>query len=1002
MKRLPILLILLITSTAFAYPDNPAAYWPLDNNSGPNYPDIIGGHYADLGVFGYDVRDWTYYPGKINAAMKGGTGPAVPFTTHEGTNGLTGNALSISFWVKNLDTGAGFAFSNSNDDNCGDVSCADTGWLVYCGQNTIAFGDRNDGYGGWGDGNSPSVGFGLGFSMNGYYSSSTNENHFSAWYNLNGVDFNNTWNLITITYDNGATKIYVNAVDRTTNSQVGIVNPINSTAFIKFVIPTGAADAVDEIMIYKRVLTQGEINCLYDPNTYCPVTGGPGSDCNVVDCNSCHTNDYCYHEPNYDANLVSWNCLNPAYTNPECSHDYGFQGLNLVAGIGGHITTPGEGVFLWNYCTLYGPSDAAPGSICLLATPDPNYHFVNWEYVDSCGVSLGWLCWDFKNADCTVANTWTYLLGDYVYGGRGESIWLRANFAPTICTTILTVSTDTNGRVTTPGIGTFTYDCNADVNIIADANAHYRFRNWTGNFPVGKVNDVNSSHAVIHVDANYTILANFDSNQYSLTTSSDANGDVNIPGEGIYLYDHNSTAHIFALPNAHCHFRNWTGTATTAGKIANVNGPNTTVFMDSNYTAIANFDIDTFTLTYTAGAHGSITGTTPQVVNYGGSGTEVIAVPSGGYFFQRWSPDGCEVNPRTDTYITHDINVIAVFQPPPAVSLTASATTGGTVTAPGAGVYWYEPNTTITIIALASAGYTWSGWTGTGVTAGKVANANDINTTIYVDVNYTVIANFTPPVWTKDPHTAYCAFGVLQKHLPWWETDPNLKAWYKFDDNNDTNLVKDSSGNGNNGHATLATNIMRLEPNSMPIPPIRGTGAFGFGMHQPFSFNDDINIPANSAFLFGNNPKFSISMWVKAGNAPGIILSNARRYGFDPYQGWSFAHTIEMGGEYLSWAFGTAGNTEERGYGVVVGNWYHVVMVYNWPSMVLYVNSVAVNPATDFTELNNIDSTEDIHVGKQSGTIPFYFSGFLDDVMIFNRALSAHEVSDLYRGTDLP
>jgi hypothetical protein len=35
-------------------------------------------------------------------------------------------------------------------------------------------------------------------------------------------------------------------------------------------------------------------------------------------------------------------------------------------------------------------------------------------------------------------------------------------------------------------------------------------------------------------------------------------------------------------------------------------------------------------LTYTAGANGSITGTTPQTVNYNTSGTAVTAVPATG------------------------------------------------------------------------------------------------------------------------------------------------------------------------------------------------------------------------------------------------------------------------------------------------------------------------------------------------------------------------------------
>ena len=39
--------------------------------------------------------------------------------------------------------------------------------------------------------------------------------------------------------------------------------------------------------------------------------------------------------------------------------------------------------------------------------------------------------------------------------------------------------------------------------------------------------------------------------------------------------------------------------------------------MTANISVTANFAINTYTLTYTAGANGSITGTSPQTVNYG-------------------------------------------------------------------------------------------------------------------------------------------------------------------------------------------------------------------------------------------------------------------------------------------------------------------------------------------------------------------------------------------------
>ena len=68
----------------------------------------------------------------------------------------------------------------------------------------------------------------------------------------------------------------------------------------------------------------------------------------------------------------------------------------------------------------------------------------------------------------------------------------------------------------------------------------------------------------------------------------------------------------------------------------------------------------TYTLTYTAGANGTISGTSPQTVNSGGSGTSVTAVPDTGYHFVNWS-DSITANPRTDTNVTSDISVTANF-----------------------------------------------------------------------------------------------------------------------------------------------------------------------------------------------------------------------------------------------------------------------------------------------------------------------------------------------------
>jgi uncharacterized repeat protein (TIGR02543 family) len=67
-----------------------------------------------------------------------------------------------------------------------------------------------------------------------------------------------------------------------------------------------------------------------------------------------------------------------------------------------------------------------------------------------------------------------------------------------------------------------------------------------------------------------------------------------------------------------------------------------------------------YTLTYTAGQNGSIEGGTNQQIEHGQNGSQVTAEPDPGYHFVKWS-DGSTINPRTDTNVTADITVEAIF-----------------------------------------------------------------------------------------------------------------------------------------------------------------------------------------------------------------------------------------------------------------------------------------------------------------------------------------------------
>jgi hypothetical protein len=91
--------------------------------------------------------------------------------------------------------------------------------------------------------------------------------------------------------------------------------------------------------------------------------------------------------------------------------------------------------------------------------------------------------------------------------------------------------------------------------------------------------------------------------------------------------------------------------------------------------------VNSYTLTYNAGANGTISGTTPQTVVYGGSGSAVTAVPNTGYHFTGWN-DGVATAARTDIAGIGGTNVTAGFAIN-TYTITASAGANGSITPGG-------------------------------------------------------------------------------------------------------------------------------------------------------------------------------------------------------------------------------------------------------------------------------------------------------------------------------
>ncbi|KKQ82295.1 MAG: S-layer domain protein [Parcubacteria group bacterium GW2011_GWF2_38_76] len=131
---------------------------------------------------------------------------------------------------------------------------------------------------------------------------------------------------------------------------------------------------------------------------------------------------------------------------------------------------------------------------------------------------------------------------------------------------------------------------------------------------------------------------------------------------------------VTAKPYVNYSFVNWSDGVTTPTRTdANVAGYKTVVanFQGNQSTGGSSWGGGggggggsvpsvTYTLTYTAGSNGTISGTASQTVTSGGSGSAVTAVADTGYHFTTWS-DGVTTAVRTDTGVAANLSVTASF-----------------------------------------------------------------------------------------------------------------------------------------------------------------------------------------------------------------------------------------------------------------------------------------------------------------------------------------------------
>lgn len=211
------------------------------------------------------------------------------------------------------------------------------------------------------------------------------------------------------------------------------------------------------------------------------------------------------------------------------------------------------------------------------------------------------------------------------------------------------------------------------------------------------------------------------------------------------------------------------------------------------------------------------------------------------------------------------------------------------------------------------------------------------------------------------------------KNLP-----ENIIAYYSMDSIQSDSVLTDYTANANNG--TLRNGTMLSE------------GLLGNGL-QFDGVDDHVQFPISTSFDIGGNA-VTVSLWVKLGILPAELPGS-----FGPLfdsDGDQYVLYEDKGNKELRFKVSTTAGAERPGIpetDLITGQWINVVGVYDGTKAMVYLNGV-LKDSHNLT--GDIKSGQEAWLGRSAKNSPSYFKGSMDNLQIFNRALSAEEIVEGY------
>ena len=205
--------------------------------------------------------------------------------------------------------------------------------------------------------------------------------------------------------------------------------------------------------------------------------------------------------------------------------------------------------------------------------------------------------------------------------------------------------------------------------------------------------------------------------------------------------------------------------------------------------------------------------------------------------------------------------------------------------------------------------------------------------------------------------------------------DPNLVSWWKFNETSGT-VASDSAGS-NNGQLVNG--------------PVWTTGHNG-GALSFDGYNDYVQVANNASLNITN--AITVSAWINRdvmGVRGDVVSKITPSYPYGAFQLYvGAANEVGFALDIDGFWNGAVGGA------IDAGNWHQLTGTYDGTQIALYIDGKLVVSEIDPGTIG-VDN-QNLYIGRATPGFEtgYFFDGSIDDVRIYNRALSSGEVQQLY------